>query len=126
MNFTSLFDLLLGAASFGQASSPDIPWLRIGLVLVLCIVLAFAAVGFLRLRYGMPFLPERFVSPIRATLPEGESKDRLAIIERLPAGPSSQFVILSRGEQRYLIHISQQGAALIDQFKDETAQESET
>ena len=113
--------IVLGVASMGEAVSPDIPWLRITLVLVLCVFLAFAAVGFLRIRYGMPFLPERFGNPIKASIAPTADKERLSIVERLPAGPSSQFVVLARGEHRYLIHVSQQGAQLIDQFAEDAA-----
>ncbi|MEM1052712.1 MAG: hypothetical protein AAGI28_11520 [Pseudomonadota bacterium] len=109
-----------GLAAIGETALPDVPWMRIALVFILCVCFTFAAVGFLRIRYGMPFLPARFVNPIRASaemfVPE---EKRLAIVERLPAGPSSQFLVLSHGKQRYLLHISQQGATVLDRFADE-------
>lgn len=117
--------VLSAVATIGQPSAPDIPWLRITLVLILCIALAFAAVGFLRIRYGMPFLPERLANPIKAQTVSSDKEDRLAIVERLPAGQSSQFVVLGRGKQRYLLHISQQGATVIDQFAEPAEEESD-
>ncbi len=111
---------LFGLAAIGETASLDIPWARIAFVFILCVCLSFAAVGFLRLRYGLPFLPGRLVNPIRASAEMfGSEKKELAIVERLPTGPSSQFLLLSRGKQRYLLHISPQGATLLDRFADE-------
>jgi hypothetical protein len=104
---------------------------RIALVMILCVFLAFAAVGFLRIRYGLPFLPDRFTNPITsAGLVTQGSDEKLAIVDRVAAGPSSQFIVLGRGEQRYLLHVSQAGATVVDQYRDgagvETAPQEDT
>lgn len=108
-----------GAVDLAQGGSPDIPWVRILVVLLLCIALAVAAVGFVRLRHGMAFLPERFVNPLRKSTAEPGEKRRLVISERISAGPTSQFVILGRGTQKYLLHVSQQSVTEIDRFTDD-------
>lgn len=109
------------AVDLAQGGSPDIPWVRILVVLLLCIALAVAAVGFVRLRHGMAFLPERFINPMRSPAAELSEKKRLVISERISAGPTSQFVILTRGTQKYLLHVSQQGVTEIDRFTDDEA-----
>ncbi|WP_298303597.1 hypothetical protein [uncultured Erythrobacter sp.] len=107
---------LMSLGSF-QGSAPDIPWIRIALVMILCIFLAFAAVGFLRIRYGLPFLPDRLTNPITsAGIVPDPAQEKLAIINRLATGPSSQIIVLARDEQRYLLHISQSGATVIDRY----------
>lgn len=95
----------------------EIPWLRIALVFCLCVLLAVTAVGFLRLRHGMSFLPERLINPFKIARNFDHPHDQLAIVDRLTVGPASQFVVLARGDERYLIHISQHGATVIDQFQ---------
>lgn len=112
------------ATTLAQGGSLEIPWLRIGLVLVLCIALAIAAIGFVRLRYGMPFLPERLGNPVRLQTPAPGEEERLKILERLSAGPTSQFIILARGKQRYLLHVSQQGVTEIDRFGEDDSEDS--
>lgn len=117
---------MLSIGMLGQGSAPDIPWVRITLVMFLCIGLAFVAVGFLRIRYGLPFLPDRITNPITsAGLASDAPTEKLEIKDRLAAGPSSQFVVLGRGKKRYLIHIAQQGATVIDQYSENTASENE-
>lgn len=113
------------AAPIAQGGAPDIPWLRIVFVLILCIGLAIAAIGFVRLRHGMPFLPDRIAGPIKAKRSERGDTQELAIVERLSAGPATQFVVLARGKQRYLLHVSQQAVTEIDRFCAED-EETET
>ena len=116
---------MLTAGALAQGTTPDIPWVRIALVMVLCVFLAFAAVGFLRIRYGLPFLPDRFTNPITsAGIVTEAPKEKLAIVDRLAAGPSSQFMVLARGEKRYLLHVSQGGATIVDQYSDDAAGEA--
>ncbi|MEM1051667.1 MAG: hypothetical protein AAGI28_06175 [Pseudomonadota bacterium] len=105
--------------SLAQGVAPDIPWVRIVLVMILCVLLAFVAVGFLRIRYGLPFLPDRITNPITsAALVSDTSGEKLTIVDRLTAGPSSQFIVLGRGKKRYLIHVAQNGATVIDHYSD--------
>lgn len=116
---------LLMTASLAQGSAPDIPWVRIIFVMILCVVLAFVAVGFLRIRYGLPFLPDRVTNPITsAGIVTNAPKEKLAIIDRLAAGPSSQFIVLGRGEKRYLLHIAQNGATVVDQYTQDALNEN--
>ncbi|MEP0391760.1 MAG: hypothetical protein ABJ205_15515 [Erythrobacter sp.] len=117
---------VLSVGTLSQGSAPDIPWVRITLVMLLCIGLAFVAVGFLRIRYGLPFLPDRITNPITSRgLPSDTQAEKLEIKDRLAAGPSSQFLVLGRGERRYLIHIAQHGATVIDQYSEVPASENE-
>ena len=111
----------LANATLASGSSPDIPWVRILFVLVLCLALAVATIGFVRLRYGMPFLPDRLAAKIALPNRPVKAKGDLAIVERLSSGPASQFVVLQRGTRKYLLHISQQGVTEIDRFDDEKA-----
>ena len=90
--------------------------------MILCVGLAFIAVGFLRIRYGLPFLPDRLINPITTTsIVTDAPQEKLAILDRLAAGPSSHFIVLGRGEKRYLVHIAQGGATVIDQFSEEAS-----
>jgi len=108
------------AAPIAQGGAPDIPWLRMVLALALCLGLAMAAIGFARLRLGMPFLPEKMSPVTGAKVTAGYTPAQLAIVERLNSGTSGQFVILSRGAQQYLLHISQQGhVTKLDDFETE-------
>lgn len=112
---------LLTLGSLSQGNAPDIPWLRITLVMFLCVGLAFVAVGFLRIRYGLPFLPDRITNPITsAGLPSEAPRDKLEIKDRLATGPSSQFLVLGCGDHRYLLHIAQNGATVIDRYSEGT------
>lgn len=52
----------LASTAVVSGGSIDVPWVRIVIVFMLCVGLAFAAVGFVRLRYGMPFIPALIVS----------------------------------------------------------------
>ncbi len=106
-------------AILATGSGPDIPWVRILIALFLCILMAFFAVGLLRLRHGLPFLPGRLVLPKRLKNSDARRIAALEIVERLSVGPASQFVILKRGSQNYLLHLTQQGATEIDRFSDE-------
>ncbi len=108
-------------APLAQGSSPDIPWLRIVLVFILCVGLAVAAIGFVRLRHGLPFLPDRLGNSPPRVSSSGDMEDHLAVSQRLSAGPSSQFVILARGKQRYLLYVSPQGVTEIDRYEDRQA-----
>ena len=115
----------LTVSALTQGSAPDIPWVRIILVMLLCVCLAFIAVGFLRIRYGLPFLPDRITNPIAsAGLTTQAPSEKLEIKERLVAGPSSQFLVLGRGENRYLIHIAPHGATVIEQYSEGGTNES--
>ena len=101
-----------------QGDGPDIPWVRIVLMFALCIGLAIAAIGFVRLRHGLPFLPDRPGGSSRQSPSPKDQNDGLTVAQRLSAGPSSQFIILARGNQRYLLHVSPQGVTEIDRYQD--------
>lgn len=106
-----------GGPALAQGVAPDIPWVRIAVVLVLCIALAVAAIGFVRLRLGMPFLPTTWLLPFKPRLDQTVKEKRLHIVERLGVSPTSQFVVLARGKQRYLLLLTQQGATEIDRYE---------
>jgi hypothetical protein len=67
----------------------------------------------------LPFLPDRFVNPVAVGQTQRDDTEKLVIIERVSAGPASQFIILARGKQRYLLHLSQHGITEIDRFSDD-------
>ncbi len=102
--------------TLAQGDAPDIPWVRIVLMFALCIGLAIAAIGFVRLRHGLPFLPNRLGASSRQFPSANNQEDGLAVAQRLSAGPSGQFIILARGNQRYLLHVSPQGVTEIDRY----------
>lgn len=120
---SALFHLAAAAAEtahFAGGSDPDIPWVRIILAFLFCIALAIAAIGFIRVRNGMPLMPDRLGSSI-AGVGDGTSapSDRLQITQRLTLSPNSQVIVLKRGEQNYLLHVGANGATEIDRFNDE-------
>ena len=103
------------------ADGPNIPWLRIVLVFVLCIALAVGAIGFLRVRNGLPLLPDELRMRV---VQSGErsatiSDERIQIVQRLSVTPSSQLVVLKRGRQNYLLHLTHTGATEIDRYSDD-------
>lgn len=126
MSASILFNpAMLSVGTLAQGAAPDIPWVRIALVMILCVALAFAAVGFLRIRYGLPFLPDRITNPITsAGIVTQTPGEKLAIVDRVAAGPSSQFIVLGRGEQRYLLHVSQAGATVVDRYENAASGEA--
>ncbi len=114
-----LIDLDLAPAStfaIAQGAAPDIPWLRILGAFAFCITLAVAAIVFLRWRQGLPVMPNGTLSRTGTGSRSVAAHDQLAIIQRLGLGPGSQFIVLERGEQCYLLHVSQQGVTEIDRY----------
>lgn len=107
-------------ALLGQGSGPDIPWFRLILAFLFCIGLAVVAIMAVRARAGMPVLPNR-LSGLTKGLLEGEvlPQERVTIIQRLPVAPGSQLILLKRGRQRYLLHLTASGATEIDRFTEE-------
>ena len=107
-------------AMLGQGSSPDIPWLRLILAFLFCVGLAVVAIMAIRARAGMPILPKGLDRLTRGML-ESEvlPEKRITIVQRLPVAPGSQLIVLKRGRQRYLLHLTASSATEIDRFTDE-------
>lgn len=109
------------AAPLATGTSPSIPWGRILLAFVFCMVLAIAAIGFLRVRNGMPLLPDGMKERLGQTATDTAGPtDRIQITQRLSVTPASQLVVVKRGKQNYLLHLTNQGATEIDRFHDDT------
>jgi len=125
MSMLSIHSAAAEGVALASGSAPDIPWLRIALVLIFCLLLAMLAIGFVRLRYGLPFLPDRLA---KQALPSGLStgeQGKIAITQRLPLGQNSQFVVLSRGSTHYVLHVSQQSVTEIDRYDDDAQPDSQ-
>lgn len=126
-----LFEFL--AASAGEAApiaygtDPSIPWGRLILAFAFSIAVAIAAIAFIRMRNGLPVIPDQFRKPwhTAGTGKPVERGERMAIVERLTVTPTSQIVVLRRGRQNYLLHLSANGATEIDRFETEMSPEEE-
>lgn len=105
------------ALELSQAAASNIPWFQLGAAFALCAALAVAAIFSIRLRQGLPLLPNGSLTSIGSSFRRTSVEDQVAIVQRLGLGPSNEFVILERGDQRYLLHVSQQGATEIDRYK---------
>ncbi len=120
----ALIDLLAAtgdAAPLAYGSAPGIPWVRIVLSFFFCIALAVATIAFIRARNGLPILPDRMRHrPGHTRDGSGGNIDTIQIVERLNVTPTSQIVLLGKGSQRYLLHLSDQGATVIDRFADQS------
>lgn len=103
-----------------SGTDPAVPVGRIVLAFMFCIVLAIAAIGFIRVRNGMPLLPNGIRWRIGKTLSyAAPSPEKLQIVQRLSVTPNSQLVVLKRGRQNYLLHLTNHGATEIDRFADD-------
>lgn len=124
-----MLDLLTSAAAdaapFAYDEGPSIPWGRLILAFLFSIAVALGAILFIRVRNGLPAWPDKLQRPWRT---EGEAAgktgEKLAIVERLNVTPSSQIVVLRRGRQNYLLHLSASGATEIDRFETADAEKT--
>lgn len=110
---------LLSAAPRALAQAPDlsIPWARIVLGLLFCIGLAFIAVMVIRQRQGLPIS----LADLRQAFATGQPRPdsgALQIEQRIRLTAASQIVVLRCAERRYLVHLGNQGAQLIDRLPD--------
>lgn len=108
------------AAPLATGTGPDIPWGRVLLAFLFCVALAIAAIGFLRVRNGMPLLPEGLMRGGGSTSDgfPGKASERMQIVQRLSITPTSQIIMLKRGKQNYILHVGNQGATEIDRFSE--------
>lgn len=107
------------AAPLATGSAPSIPWIRLILAFLFCIVIAVLAVAFIRKRNGLPLLPEHLQARLnQGATDQSSQQDRIQITQRLSVTPTSQLVVLRRGEQNYLLHLTNTGATEIDRFRD--------
>mgnify|MGYP001802843318 CR=1 FL=1 len=67
----------------------------------------------------MSFLPDRLSGLPQARVPRPRETNPLSISQRLGIGTNSQFIVLQRGKQKYLLHVSQHGVTEIDRFCDD-------
>lgn len=108
------------SAPLATGTAPYIPWARIILALLFCIALAVGAIGFIRVKNGMSLVPDGIAARLHK---QGEApplaSDKMQVTQRLSVTPSSQLVIVKRGKQNYMLHLTNQGATEIDRFRDE-------
>ncbi|GAA4044792.1 hypothetical protein [Parerythrobacter jejuensis] len=107
-------------APLATGTGPSIPWGRIILAFVFCILLAVAAIGFIRVKNGMSLIPDTMAARMSAS---GEvtapPAGKMQIVQRLSVTPASQLVIVRRGTQNYMLHLTNHGATEIDRFGDD-------
>lgn len=112
------------APAYSRAADPAVPWARLILAFLLCLILAAGAILWLRARQGAPTDLRALVDGIvgagkAAPIPE------LEIEERLRVSPTGQLLRVRCGVRRYLVHIGPHGASLIDRL-DDRADRTET
>lgn len=108
------------AAPLASGTAPSIPWARIVLAFLFCILVALAAIAFIRKRNGMPVLPADLVHRLgQGQVVAPAAAGRLQIVQRLGVTPTSQLVVLKRGRQNYLLHLTNTGATEIDRYLDD-------
>lgn len=114
----------IGRIAYGEGL--DIPWLRIILALVFCLFLATAAIVLIRARKGMPIVPAEIAKRFRVSDADTRASidQNIRIAQRLAVTPSSQLVVIKRGQLNYLLHLTDVGATEIDRYCDE--EESQT
>ena len=120
--FATLATAVGDAAPLATGTAPAIPWGRLVLAFAFCIVIALGAIAFIRKRNNMPLLSDDTLRRLgmgggAGTMPH----DRLQITQRLSVTPNSQLVVLKRGSQNYLLHLTNTGATEIDRFTDDEA-----
>ena len=117
----ALLTAAAGAEPIAYADGPGIPWLRIVLAFALCIALAIGAIGFIRVKNGMPLIPDEMRSRTGASgeVASPGNDERIRIAQRLSVTPQSQLVVVTRGRQNYLLHLTNNGATEIDRFHDD-------
>lgn len=108
------FVTILSAATQlgGQAAEVPIPWVRIVLAFLFCILVAVGAIATLRIRQGRLALPNW-----RRQLTAGlslKSRSRLTILDRIMVAPGHQVVLFQCDAKSYLLHLGPQGAKVID------------
>lgn len=108
------------AAPLASGTAPSIPWGRLVLAFVFCILVALAAIAFIRKRNGMPVLPEDVIQRFgQGQISAPAASGRVQIVQRLGVTPTSQLVVLKRGRQNYLLHLTNSGATEIDRYLDD-------
>lgn len=110
----SLLTLLSAGAQIGsEATSVAIPWVRIVLAFVFCILVAVGAITLLRVRQGhwdLGALRRRLSDGLPNTLIRTR---RLDLIEKLPMAPGHYAVLLRCDARDFLLHMGPQGATVI-------------
>ena len=99
------------AQSLATGPSPEVPWLRLGLSLLLCFSLAFGAALLLR-RHRLHGSMGALASLLRNV--PGTSRRRIAIIETQRASAHGDLCLVELDGQPYLLAFTPGGASLID------------
>lgn len=99
--------VLAQTATLAGGSGPDIPWLRIILSLLFCLVLAAGAVLALRHYHAQGSGGSGgLLARLRAG-PAGLTKPRLAILEARRIGPAGQLCLVTFGGRELLLGVTQ-------------------
>lgn len=107
-------------APYATGSGPEIPWVRLILAFLFCALLAGVAIWALKARYGTPLLPENWRTLVAGgAANEVQADDRVRIAQRLAVAPGSQIIVLKRGKQNYLLHLTSSSATEIDRYLDQ-------
>lgn len=110
----STLTLLSAGTQIGsEATSVAIPWVRIVLAFVFCILVAIGAIALLRVRQGtwdLGALRRRLSDGLPDTLIRAR---RLDLVEKLPMAPGHYAVLLRCDAAHVLLHLGPQGATVI-------------
>lgn len=103
--------------AYSRAADPVVPWARLILALLFCIILAAGAIIWLRARQGAALdlraLADRLAGAGKTAVPP-----EMEVEERLRVSPTGQLLRVRCGLRRYLVHIGPHGAHLIDRLDD--------
>lgn len=118
-----LFYLIAASAQnapMAYAETPGIPWIRITLAFAFCIFLAIAAIGFIRIRNGLTFVPDEWRARLQGNGKEERPLNRewINVVQRVNLMPGSQLVVVQCGQLHYLLHITGSAVTVIDRFED--------
>lgn len=118
MSLLAILTVADNAAPLATGGELDIPWIRIIVALIFSLVLAVVVINIFRVRNGLPAIPGGLSKRLGLVTSGMDIRSRLSIVQRLQVTPASQIVLLRRDDSYYLLHLTNQGATVIDIFKD--------
>jgi len=113
----------LAAPALATGSAPDIPWLRLGIAILLGLLLAGAAAWLLR-RHAARGGRKRSISHILSHLSPGAKgalHRRIRIVETRRASQHGDLCLVEADGRTYLLALTAGGATLIDRHGPSTA-----
>ena len=118
MPITALLLQVASDARLGQGEDLSVPWARIVLALLFCLALAVAAILIVRQKQGLGTSFDSLRKLMEGHAGQAGAATGLAIEQRLRITPASQVLVLRCEQRRYLIHVSAQGAQVLDRLDD--------